>query len=131
MDHDARHGGIFFMAFDYRHHLEGALAEPGIFRVYLYTAQTNPVALEQLKKAKASVYWGWYPDPPGWELTAREDGAALEATLDREMEFPLTLTLLIEFPDSEPGTKPELFNFEFEGFSIEPEGDALPEGSMP
>ncbi len=117
MDHNPKHGGIFFMALDFRHHLEGTLTGPGMFQVYIYDARTRPLDPERVKKAEGAVFWGEFPDPPGIPLKIGEDEGVLVAELDREVEFPLTLTLLLRFPGSQPDTEPELFNFIFDEYS--------------
>ena len=43
----------------------------------------------------------------------------LMAELDRGIEFPLTLTLLLNFPGAQDGES-ELFNFIFDGYSRPP-----------
>jgi len=117
MDHNPKHGGIFFMALDFKHHLEGTLTEPGMFGVYTYDARTQPLDPEKVKEAEGTVYWGEFPDPPGIPLKVGEDEEVLVAELDREIEFPLTLTLLLRFPGNDPGAEPELFNFTFDEYS--------------
>src|ERR1051325_7495638 len=54
-DHDSKHGGLFFMALDNKHHLEGVLDAPGIFRVFLYDDHTQPVNGAELRQAKMTV----------------------------------------------------------------------------
>ena len=117
MDHNPKHGGIFFMALDFRHHLEGTLTGPGMFGVYLYDARTRPLDPERVKEAEGTVHWGEFPDPPGIPLKIWEDEGMLVAELDEEVEFPLTLTLLLRFSGSDPGAEPELFNFIFDEYS--------------
>ncbi len=117
MDHNPKHGGIFFMALDFRHHLEGTLTGPGIFRVYLYDARTRPLDPEKVKEAEGTVHWGEFPDPPGIPLKIGEDGGVMVAGLNRDVEFPLTLTLLLRFAGSHPGAEPELFHFIFDEYS--------------
>jgi hypothetical protein len=116
-DHNPRHGGIFFMALDNEHHLEGVLLEPRIFRLYLYDSQTRPVDALRLSATKATVFWGEYTEPPGMPLAPSSDRAALEALLDRTPEFPVTLTALVAFPGQRPDQKPELFTFTFDHYA--------------
>ncbi|MEE8348523.1 MAG: hypothetical protein V3R94_03065, partial [Acidobacteriota bacterium] len=98
-DHDPRHGGVFFMALDEIHHLEGSLTEPDVFRVYLYDEFTVPLSGEKMKEVSGTVHWGEFPDPPAMTLVAASDEAMMEAKLDRDLEFPVTLTLLLRFPE--------------------------------
>ena len=118
-DHDPKHGGIFFMALDEVHHLEGTLSSPGMFRVYLYDAMTMPLNDEKMQEASGTLHWGEFPDPPGIPLKVGYEEGVLMAELDREIEFPLTLTLLVSFPDA-PDGESELFNFVFDEYSKPP-----------
>ncbi len=117
MDHNPKHGGVFFMALDFKHHLEGTLISPGLFQVYLYDARTQPLDSEKVKEARGTLHWGEFPDPPGIPLKLSEDGSTLVAELDQEIEFPLTLTLLVTLPGNDPDGKPELFNFTFSEYA--------------
>ncbi len=118
-DHDPKHGGIFFMALDEVHHLEGTLSDPGMFRVYLYNAMTMPLDSEKMAQASGTLHWGEFPDPPGIPLKVGHEEGMLMAELDREIEFPLTLTLLLNFPGAPEGDS-ELFNFIFDEYSKPP-----------
>jgi hypothetical protein len=117
MDHNPKHGGIFFMALDYSHHLEGTLTPGGLFQLYLYDALTQPLDPETVKAARGTVHWGEFPDPPGIPLKIGEDERTLVAGLGQEISFPVTLTLLLYLPGSDPNGDPELFNFIFDEYS--------------
>ena len=116
-DHDAKHGGTFFMALDNKHHLEGVLDPPGVFHVYLYDDHTRPVSRQVLNQAKAKVIWGEQDGAPEIELKPSADGAVLEAPAPGAMQFPVTLTLLVRFPGAPAASRPELFTFPFSHFS--------------
>jgi hypothetical protein len=116
-DHDPKHGGTFFMALDEIHHLEGTLSDQDVFQVYLYDAMTMPLSAEKMGEASGTIHWGEFPDPPGIPLETSSENARLEAKLDRELEFPVTLTLLVRFPGMGADSDPELFTFIFDEYS--------------
>ena len=115
MDHEPKHGGVFFMAPDRAHHLEGVLLPAGTFKVYLYDDYTRPIPAE------------------GFEAEMQVDGSgeasklklfldAADGTLSIRdlpaLRFPVDLTVWITFP-GRSGAPPrtELFSFSFDGFS--------------
>jgi hypothetical protein len=116
-DHDPKHGGTFFMALDEIHHLEGTLSDQDVFQVYLYDAMTMPLSAEKMGEASGTIHWGEFPDPPGIPLETSSENARLEAKLDWELEFPVTLTLLVRFPGMGADSDPELFTFIFDEYS--------------
>jgi hypothetical protein len=116
-DHRPRHGGLFFMAPDGVHHVEGALERPATLRVYLYDGRTRPLPAARVRAARATVYWGMSTKTAGQELRPAADGSALEVALDRTPTFPVTLTLLLTWPGAPPGKRPDLYTFIFEGIS--------------
>jgi hypothetical protein len=112
-DHRPKHGGIFFMSLDYKHHLEGVLLSPGIFRVYLYDAYTRPLPAQKVRQARGTVQLGESEDAPKLPLTLARDGRTLEVALPRGTKLPLTIALLLHFPDTKPEAKEEIFDFHF------------------
>lgn len=119
-DHDSKHGGDFFMAFDEIHHLEGTLSEPGIFRVYLYDEFTKPLSKASVAKAAAKVTWGRAEDSPETAMKSSADGLTLEAKAPAKVSFPTELTLRIRFPGAAPDSRPELFTFPFKAYTHDP-----------
>jgi len=103
-NHSPRHGGLFFMAPDNWHHLEGTLSKDGMFRVYLYDDYTKPLSLELMKGitgrvvikesfvaatrqtkelASAALKIG----PGGEYLEARIDQAAVPMEMSAKLQF--------------------------------------------
>lgn len=105
------------MALDDKHHLEGVLIPPGIFRIYLYDAHTHLLSPAEMKNASGKVQWGGSEDSPELPLTLGKDGKTLESVFDRELRFPLTLTLWLHLPGSPPDARPELFTFPFSHYT--------------
>jgi hypothetical protein len=122
-DHDSKHGGTFFMALDNKHHLEGVLLPPSVFRVYLYDEYTRPLSRAGLEQTQSEVIWGDVDGAPKIPLKLSQDGATLDATPQEPVRFPVTLTLLVRLPGSAPNQRPELFTFPFSHYSnLQPDG---------
>jgi hypothetical protein len=120
-DHNPKHGGIFFMAPDNWHHIEGAYPAPGRFRVYMYDDFSKPLAADRARKVRARVVTKETFDPK--TKTTRElasaplvlvrNGAFFEARID-QLALPAQLTAKISFA---PGDKESRFDFAFPSFS--------------
>ena len=54
-DHNPKHGGIFFMAPDNWHHLEGTYPAAGRFRVYVYDDYSKPLSIAEARKVRGRV----------------------------------------------------------------------------
>ena len=121
-DHDSKHGGTFFMAMDNKHHLEGVLVPPGVFRVYLYDEYTRPVSPEDLARTQAEVIWGDVDGAPKIPLKPSQDGAMLEVPAPEPVRFPITLTLLMRFPGMAANQRAELFTFPISHYPNFPPG---------
>ncbi len=116
-DHNPRHGGLFFMAADQWHHIEGTLAEPNVFRVFFYNDMTQPLAADaftgRVVTADANA------TPVGTPVPLKSgSGAAniLEAPIP-DGAPPLNLKLFLKF---NPNDKEQVFDFTFTGYSKEP-----------
>ena len=122
-DHDPKHGGTFFMALDNEHHLEGILLSPGIFGVYLYDAYTQPLGRAELHQASGTVQWGDFDGARETPLAVNDVEQRLEAEFGQEVQFPVTLTLLLRLPGMAPDVRPELFTFPFSDYSEQQQYD--------
>lgn len=101
-DHNPRHDGILFMAPDGFHHLEGALSEEGLFRLYVYDNFTRPLDARSFEARIADR-----------RLAPAADGAFLELRLEDRPQFPAEVTLLLRLGNGEE----ERFDFIFPGRS--------------
>lgn len=108
-DHNPRRGGLFFMAPDRFHHLEGALSG-GRFRLYFYDNYTEP-----LPAAAAAARIG------DDRMVESRDGRALDLPIAAEL--PLELVVHVDFGEGE-----ERFDFVFSDESLPP---SLPELVIP
>ena len=120
-DHNPRHGGLFFMAPDNWHHIEGTYPAAGDFRVYLYDDYTRPLPLAQARKVRARVVTKEIFDPATkstrelWSapLVLARNGKFLEARID-PLALPAQMTAKISFG---PEDKESRFDFAFPAFS--------------
>src|SRR5262245_8077576 len=77
-NHHPQHGGMFFMASDSWHHLEGTFPEEGLFRLYVYDDFSKPLAADQMKLITGTIAKGGASVP----LKLSTDGKSLEAKMD-------------------------------------------------
>lgn len=113
-DHNPKHGGLFFMAPDQWHHVEGVMASAREFRVYLYNNYTKPLPATGFTATVEVVRRDAEDDdiglPGTFELSPHRDGDYLKLDLPEEYVLPLAINLRMAFTE---GAKPELFNFRF------------------
>jgi len=113
-NHNPKHGGMFFMAPDNWHHLEGTYPEDGLFRVFLYNNFSEPLNAKDFK-GRAVLKEVFDADTKqtrellAYPLLASPDGAYLEAHVG-SAAFPRELTAKVQF---ERGSAFERFDFIF------------------
>ena len=121
-DHNPKYGGLFYMAPDSWHHLEGTYPEPGLFRVHVYDDFTKPMNAGQIKgrvvtrevfdaETRQTRELASYP------LLPVQGGLYLEARVER-LEMPATLIAKVKF---EPGGDEARFDFTFAELSVAPQ----------
>jgi hypothetical protein len=119
-DHNPKHGGIFFMAPDAWHHLEGVHPEAGAFRLHLYDNFSQPLSA---KSFKGRVVLKEAFDPAtretrelvAYPLLPSRDGSYLEARIPAS-SLPLELAAKIQFEKDGPL---ERFDFVFQNLSTD------------
>ncbi len=126
-DHNPRHGGQFFMAPDQRHHLEGALPEKGIFRLYLYDDFTRPLPAAA---ASGHLEVPGAGDGPPRELPLRASAAGdcLEAAPEEAVKLPFRATAVLRFEKSREEAR---FDFQFDQLCAEGPPAAIGEPPAP
>jgi hypothetical protein len=121
-DHNPRHGGIFYMAQDQWHHLEGTYPSAGNFRAYFYDNYTKPidakafsgsVVLQAIDPATSAP-----KDVATFPLRLSRDGKMLEATLKNDprpsKETPTTMVAKVKMAKDGPE---QPFTFAFVEYS--------------
>ena len=130
-DHNPKHGGVFFMAPDLWHHIEGVLSDEKTFRLFVYDNFTRPLKLEGIaahfQEWKASSGGEALLDPQKVALLAAGNGEYLEAKREGS-RLPAHLTLFVVFDlarvESSKPREPCRFDFSFEKTASEPGDDA-------
>jgi hypothetical protein len=127
-NHNPQHGGQFFMAQDYWHHIEGVYPSPGVFRLFIFDDYTKPLAAEKVQAVHARLVQET-TNPQTFAVTevasvplvAAEGGAYLEAKIDT-VPLPANLVLQAVFTD---GGKEQRFDFTFDAYSADSAPPAL------
>lgn len=126
-DHNPKHGGIFFMAPDSWHHLEGTYPEEGLFRVYFYDNYSQPLSASPFK-GRAVLEESFDPatkktlEVTAFPLTASADGSVLEARVGTG-PLPREITAKVQFERDGPF---ERFDFVFSGVAEETQAPTAP-----
>ena len=122
-NHNPRHGGLFFMAPDLWHHLEGTYESDEIFRVYLYDDYTKPLPADLAKQVTGRIVTQETFDKAtkttkeiaAVPLRLSRDGDYLEAPLGR-LKLPADMTAKLKFKS---GDQEYRFDFTFAEFSVD------------
>ena len=125
-DHNPKHGGLYFMAPDNWHHLEGTYPEKGLFRLYLYDDYGKPLPPEAVGLVQARVVTKETFDSAtrttheisAFPLTGIVRSGYLEARID-PLSLPAQVTAKVKF--RKDGSEYR-FDFVFPDFSNEPVG---------
>jgi hypothetical protein len=112
-NHNPQHGGLFFMAPDNWHHLEGTYRSGGIFRMYLYDDFTKPLARDQVRLVTGRVITKSGASIP---LVPVQNGRYLEAKVGK-LAFPAEMAAKLKFKATSPEHH---FDFAFPEYSKEP-----------
>src|SRR6185369_2105387 len=122
-NHNPRHGGLFFMAPDLWHHLEGTYESDEVFRVYLYDDYTKPLPADLAKQVTGRVVTKEIFDNATkatkeltvFPLRLAAGGEYLEARPGR-MKLPAEMTAKLKFKN---GDQEYRFDFTFAEFSTD------------
>jgi len=112
-NHNPQHGGLFFMAPDNWHHLEGTYRDGGVFRMYLYDDFTKPLARDQVRAMSGRIITKGGASIP---LVPVQNGRFLEAKIGA-LPFPAELAAKLKFKAAAPENH---FDFTFPEYSKEP-----------
>jgi len=97
-NHNPQHGGLFFMAPDNWHHLEGTYRDGGVFRMYLYDDFTKPLARDQVRLMTGRIITKSGATIP---LVPVQNGRFLEAKIGK-LPFPAEMAAKLKFKTTSP-----------------------------
>jgi hypothetical protein len=123
-NHNPQHGGLFFMASDNTHHLEGAYLPSGVFRMYFYDEFTKPQKLADMKDVKATLMVKDSRTDKDTTFSLVRSGRSLQATIGK-LPLPAEMYAKVKFT---PDGKDNRFDFTFAAYSKEPH--AIPMATM-
>ena len=122
-DHNPKHGGIFFMAPDNWHHIEGTYPAGGRVRVYVYDDFSKPLTMTEARKVRGRVVTKEAFDPKtgrtrelaSMPLVLARNGAFFEARIE-PLPLPAKMAAKISFSSD---VKESRFDFAFPEYSRE------------
>jgi len=115
-NHNPQHGGVFFMAPDAWHHLEGTYLRTGVFRLHLYDDFTKPLPLNQVREVSASLFVKDAKTGKEAAIPLVRNGRTLQAPIGKQA-FPAQMFAKVKFKADGPESR---FDFGFDDFSKEP-----------
>ena len=125
-NHNPQHGGLFFMAPDNWHHLEGTFPRARLVRIYLYDDYTKPLPRDQVKLVQGRIITtssvGGATREVSFPLALSRDGQYLEATVDSRA-LPASIVAKVKLKADAPEYH---FDFTFTEFSKQPPAIAAP-----
>ena len=128
-NHNPQHGGLFFMAPDNWHHLEGTFPQARLVRIYLYDDYTKPLPRDQMKSVQGRIITtsgkGGAARETSFPLVQSRNGQYLEAKVDSRA-LPASIVAKVKLKDDAPEYH---FDFSFTEFSKQPPALAAPAGA--
>lgn len=115
-NHNPQHGGLFFMAADNTHHLEGTYLAGGTFRMHFYDEFTKPQKIAAVRAYQATLVVKDRKSGKETTYSLVRSGATLQASIGK-LPLPAEMYASVRFA---PGGKPNRFDFTFSEFSKEP-----------
>ena len=115
-NHNPQHGGLFFMAADNTHHLEGAYLANGTFRMHFYDEFTKPQKIAAVRAYKATLVVKDRNTGKESTYSLVRSGAYMQAAIGKR-PLPAEMYASVTFA---PGGKANRFDFAFPEYSKEP-----------
>jgi hypothetical protein len=133
-NHSPQHGGVFFMAADKWHHVEGAYPEEGVFRLFVYDDYSKPLPANRTTQITGRVITEAAFDTAtrteheltAFELRTVENAPYLEARIDR-LAPPAQMSVKVRFTADGDESR---FDFAFPVLTKDPVGAAIPTAAV-